>query len=109
MLFRQKTMNSEIDDRTFFCSELIAKAYKKLGLLVSDKNCAKFFPGTFSAREKLQLHEAKLGEDLIIQFDYEDFPTRIRVNSDFEVQDVEEESKKATLKVDGEEYNHNNL
>ena len=36
-------------DRTFFCSELVAKAFKILGILEDDeKSSAKFFPGDFS-------------------------------------------------------------
>jgi len=35
-------------DRGFFCSELIALLYKKLGLLPEDKPCNKYWPGSFS-------------------------------------------------------------
>ena len=35
-------------DRGFFCSELIALLYKKLGLLTPDKPCNKYWPGSFS-------------------------------------------------------------
>ncbi len=39
------------EDRTFFCSELIAKAYKVLGVIEDDdKSCAKFYPGCFSSK-----------------------------------------------------------
>ena len=38
-------------DRTFFCSELVAKAFKILGILEDDDtSSAKFFPSSFSAR-----------------------------------------------------------
>merc|ERR550537_1118450 len=38
-------------DRTFFCSELVAKAYKILGILEDDNtSSAKFYPGHFSAK-----------------------------------------------------------
>lgn len=33
------------DDRTFFCSELVAKAYKAFGIIRDDgTSCTKFFP-----------------------------------------------------------------
>lgn len=39
------------EDRTFFCSELIAKAFKVLGIIEDDdKACSQFFPGTFSSK-----------------------------------------------------------
>jgi hypothetical protein len=34
--------------RTFFCSELVAKCYKELGLLKVDTSCGHFLPGSFS-------------------------------------------------------------
>jgi len=38
------------DDRTFFCSELVAKAFKFLGIMVDDDvSCALFYPHHFSA------------------------------------------------------------
>lgn len=58
-LLRQKTViKSELDqnelidaDRTFFCSELVAKAYKLLGIMVDDDvSCALFYPHHFSSR-----------------------------------------------------------
>ena len=54
------------DDRTFFCSELIAKAYKTLGFLISERSSAKFYPKHFSSKKDLQLTNAILGEELII-------------------------------------------
>lgn len=39
------------DDRTFFCSELVAKAFKCLGIIEDDDiNCARFYPHNFSSR-----------------------------------------------------------
>ena len=39
------------DDRTFFCSELIAKAYKVLGFIEDDEtSCAQFYPNPFSEK-----------------------------------------------------------
>lgn len=38
-------------DRTFFCSELVAKAYKILGIMENDDtSSAKFFPSHFSSK-----------------------------------------------------------
>ena len=38
-------------DRTFFCSELVAKAFKILGVLEDDdKSSARFFPSNFSSK-----------------------------------------------------------
>ena len=42
--------------KTFFCSELIATAYKKLGLLDNQKAASKYWPGDF-ADEQLELQE----------------------------------------------------
>lgn len=39
------------ESRTFFCSELIAKAYKVLGIIEDDaKSCANYYPSSFSAK-----------------------------------------------------------
>ena len=38
------------ETRSFFCSELVAKAFKILGVIENDDtNCASFFPHHFSA------------------------------------------------------------
>ena len=40
------------EGRTFFCSELIAKAYKVLGIIEDDeKACCNYFPSSFSAKK----------------------------------------------------------
>ena len=37
------------EDRTFFCSELVAKAFKILGVIENDKtSCTRFYPKHFS-------------------------------------------------------------
>lgn len=39
------------ENRTFFCSELIAKAYKVLGIIQNDhRSCSNYFPGNFSSK-----------------------------------------------------------
>lgn len=49
---KEMETNSMIsEDRTFFCSELIAKAFKCLGIIEdNDINCARFYPHNFSSR-----------------------------------------------------------
>lgn len=38
-------------DRTFFCSELVAKAFKLLGVILEDDiSCTQFYPHHFSSR-----------------------------------------------------------
>lgn len=38
------------DDRTFFCSELVAKAFKTLALIEDDEtSCTKFYPSHFTS------------------------------------------------------------
>ena len=58
-LLKQKTIkhtneNSDdllAEDRAFFCSELVAKAFKCLGIIEDDDtSCTQFYPGTFSAK-----------------------------------------------------------
>ena len=54
-----KDVDSEDDDldlvekgRTFFCSELIAKAYKVSGIMEStDQACTNFLPASFSTKK----------------------------------------------------------
>lgn len=40
------------ENRTFFCSELVAKAYKILGIIEDDsKSCSSYFPSSFSTEK----------------------------------------------------------
>ena len=60
------------EDKSFFCSELIATALKRVGLLASDVAASQYWPGYFSAENpskavKLQ-NEAYLGEEFLIDF-----------------------------------------
>jgi len=43
------------EDRTFFCSELVAKAYKILGISVDDRASNAFFPSHFSSKGDIKL------------------------------------------------------
>ena len=61
----KSTFNGIADDRTFFCSELVAKAFKLLGIIEDDgTSCAQFYPGHFaSAGDKF----LKLNPGVIIE------------------------------------------
>lgn len=53
------------ENRTFFCSELVAAAYKHCGLLSDDVCTASCYPGHFGSDAQLALkHNAKLGPEL---------------------------------------------
>lgn len=40
------------EDRTFFCSELVAKAYKILSVIEDDEtSCSCFYPADFSSKK----------------------------------------------------------
>ena len=79
---KQGLQSNESDG--YFCSELVAKTYKQLGLLVSDKNdprylpSSRFYPRDFSEAGGLQLEHGKLGEEKDIVFErellMEDYP-----------------------------------
>jgi len=66
-----KGENGEIIDqnRTFFCSELIAKAYKWLGIFKSNISCARIYPKHFSSKntKKLKLEGAYLGIEKLVE------------------------------------------
>ncbi|CDW86473.1 UNKNOWN [Stylonychia lemnae] len=70
VLFQRKSIDEGVKNRRFFCSELIAKAYKEVGLLNSDKGCHTYFPHNFSQKGKLELDKgATLGDEMLISFD----------------------------------------
>ncbi len=58
------------ENKGYFCSELIASAYKTLGLLPRHISSAQYWPGTFSAEGKLKLEKgARFGDELLIEFE----------------------------------------
>lgn len=57
------------ENRTFFCSELIAKAFKTLGFFISARSCTTIYPKHFSSKRDLGLTNSVLGEELDITFD----------------------------------------
>jgi hypothetical protein len=77
LLFQRTTVKPKTgkyidDDRTFFCSELVAKAYKILGIMEEDgRPCNYFYPSSFSTKSQaLNLtKEATLGPELNIVLD----------------------------------------
>jgi hypothetical protein len=57
------------DDKSFFCSELVASAYKCLGLLPKKIASSHYWPGSFSTENKLDLLDnAHLGDEQLIDF-----------------------------------------
>lgn len=57
----------------YFCSELLATAFKRCGLLTQESVASKYWPGHFSTEKKVDLvGEARLGEELLIDFEQED-------------------------------------
>jgi len=53
----------------FFCSELIASAYKRLGLLANDLNPKSIWPGSFSDEQTLPMNKGRLEGELLIDFE----------------------------------------
>ena len=81
VLFRKKSFDknsSQNEERRFFCSELIAKAFKEVGLLQSEQASCQFMPSDFSKEGgKLKLRgEARLGDELMIVFDEDDIKAK---------------------------------
>lgn len=59
----------DFKDRTFFCSELVAAAYKRLGLLPKDRSSTQYWPGSFSMEEDLNLLDgAALSQEYLLDF-----------------------------------------
>jgi len=70
-LFKKKANGQDElnENRTFFCSELIAACYKKLGLLPPDISSASYWPSSFAPNKKLQLtNNAKFSGDYLLDF-----------------------------------------
>jgi len=54
---------------SFFCSEIVAMALKKVGALPDDKPSNAYLPVTFSASSKLQMKgNASLDQEVLLQF-----------------------------------------
>jgi len=65
----QEKHNLEDERRVFFCSELVAQAYKHVGLLRASLDASAYVPGSFGVRNHLVLMKgANLGEERFIDF-----------------------------------------
>lgn len=71
-MFRKKSVypkNGEVidDEWTFFCSELVAKTYKEMGILSAEMSSGTYLPASFCMKKALNLiNGATLGEELLI-------------------------------------------
>jgi len=73
LLKKKSDFEEEIrDDQTFFCSELVAACYKRIGLLPKEIPSSSYLPGTFSEKKKkLTLQQnAKLSSEYLIDFSF---------------------------------------
>lgn len=53
----------------FFCSQLIAAAYKTVGLLPNQRSTTQYWPGNFTQEGNLKLRQgAELGPEMLINF-----------------------------------------
>lgn len=68
-IVRRKSFD-ELEDRSaFFCSELIAAFYKKVGLLPRDKAANGYYPASFAGKGPELLQDATWGEEMLLTFD----------------------------------------
>lgn len=58
--------NSE-DLTSLFCSELVAEAYQRLGLLGDEKHSNEYTPSDFSEKKGLKLLEGALGKEILLR------------------------------------------
>ena len=64
-IFKNKTPGEE---NNFFCSELVASAYRHLGLLPKSIKSSTYLPVHFSSKSKLDFLNASLGQEYVIDF-----------------------------------------
>ncbi|CAD8080464.1 unnamed protein product [Paramecium primaurelia] len=64
-LFRQKSLSPSKSNESFFCSELVAKAFKYCGLLESDKASSSFLPVQFTKQLKLT-NQIQITDDIVV-------------------------------------------
>ena len=67
-LMSKKHDKNPRDKKGFFCSELIATAYKNAGLLPDEKPSSKYWPGDFDDGKITLVEPARLENGLIIDF-----------------------------------------
>lgn len=59
--------HNEEDLSSLFCSELVAEAYQRLGLISEDKPSNEYTPSDFSEGRGLEMLKGKLGPEIIIK------------------------------------------
>ncbi len=59
--------NNEEDLSSLFCSELVAEAYQRLGLLNDKKPSNEYTPADFSEKKGLKLLNGSLGQEIVIK------------------------------------------
>ncbi|CAD8075791.1 unnamed protein product [Paramecium primaurelia] len=65
----KSVMIASSEKNTYFCSQLIAQAYKKTGILQTELSATQFWPGSFSnEKQDLILTNAKLSDEYLIGF-----------------------------------------
>ncbi|CDW89200.1 ph domain-containing protein [Stylonychia lemnae] len=58
------------EDKTYFCSEIVASVYKNMGILPMEKSASQYMPGNFSMKKKIHLLKgAYLEEERLIDFE----------------------------------------
>ena len=55
------------DLSSLFCSELVAEAYQRLGLISEDKPSNEYTPADFSEKKQLTLLEGTLGKEVLLK------------------------------------------
>ena len=69
---KKPSKKAPAEKKGFFCSELIAAAYVRLGLLPENVAASYYWPGNFSTEKDLPLIDASLGDELLIDFGLSD-------------------------------------
>ena len=75
VMMKQKSQNKYVnEERTFFCSELVAKTYKVLGALKTQRSSTTFYPSDFESNADLVYGEGySMGPLFNLQIDHFDF------------------------------------
>lgn len=63
--------NEEEESKTYFCSELVARLYKELGILNEEKSSTNYYPVDFSDKGQLKIIRdgVSIGNERLISFD----------------------------------------
>ena len=62
------SLAKEQQEKTFFCSQLVAACYMALGVMDANRKSHEFWPGDFSQENKLNLKDCVLGDECLINF-----------------------------------------